>query len=71
MSDPVETAIEAVAEGRVISIPLPVVASVVSLATYGGYDLTKKTVGKVKQIRADRAAKKALKESLKEQTPQA
>lgn len=60
MSDQIETAVEAVAESRSISIPPSVAIGVMSLATYGGVDLTRKALGKVKQIRANRNAKKVV-----------
>lgn len=59
MSDPIETAVEAVSESNVISIPFTAVAVTVSLAAYGAQDLTRKGVKKAKLIRANRKAKKA------------
>jgi hypothetical protein len=63
MSETLETAIDAVNETNVIRIPGTVVLGVTSLAVYGAQDLTRKGINKVKQIRSDRKAKQALKET--------
>jgi hypothetical protein len=70
MSDPIETAVEAVAESNVISIPFTAVAVTVSLAAYGAQDLTRKGVKKAKLMRENRKAKKALKDQTPEPSPQ-
>src|SRR5437016_5343525 len=58
MSDPiVEAHIEAAAEAaldRTIRIPTTALIAVSGLALYGAQDLTRKTVGKVQQIRENR-----------------
>lgn len=59
MSDPIETAVEAVSESNVISIPFTAVAVTVSLAAYGAQDLARKGVAKSKQIWTNRKTKKA------------
>lgn len=60
MTDHIETAIEATTETGVITIPPAAAIAVLSLATYGGVDLTRKVVGKAKMLIADRKAKKAV-----------
>lgn len=69
MSDTVETAVEAV-KNHGVNVPSTVAAATLTLATYGAFELTKKTGAKIASIRENRQAKKALKESLKEQTTQ-
>lgn len=66
----IETAIEATAEKVAIAVPAPAAAVVLSLATYGGVDLTRKVVGRVKAFRANRRAKKDI-ETVVEATPPA
>lgn len=60
MNDPIETVIEATTETGVITVPPAAAVAVLSLATYGGVDLTRKAVRKVKTVIANRKANKAV-----------
>lgn len=60
MTDHIETAVEATSEMSVSAVTSAAAIAVLSLATYGGVDLTRKVVGKAKTLIADRKAKKAV-----------
>lgn len=64
---PTEEIVEQAAD-NVIAVPLPVTAVVLSLAVYGGVDLTRKGTKKLSRYLANRKALKA--NNPESQTPQ-
>lgn len=60
----IETAIETTKELSGIPVPHAAAAVVISLAAYGGYELTGKAARKVAQIRKNRQVKKAEKKAV-------
>jgi hypothetical protein len=62
MSDPVETVVETVANSPKFDKEVAAGLALIALASYGTYDLSRKSVRKIQSIRANRKAAKALKE---------